>query len=78
MDGSHDLSQHFRKNVRSYKSGMSFASMGAQIARPAGRGAYCFKLHGQIYLRTSHLHPAQEEEEKFAQLYVLYSECATI
>ncbi|GFW26903.1 ATP-dependent DNA helicase [Trichonephila clavipes] len=59
MDGSHDLSQHFKKNIRSYNSALSFASMGAQIVLPAGRGAYCFRIHGQIYHRTSHLHPAQ-------------------
>ncbi|GFS80408.1 helitron_like_N domain-containing protein [Trichonephila clavipes] len=51
--------------------------MGAQIVPPAGRGAYCFRIHGQIYHRTSHLQPAQAGEEKFAQLYVLDSELAT-
>ncbi|GFY37560.1 uncharacterized protein TNIN_28661 [Trichonephila inaurata madagascariensis] len=77
MDGSHDLSQHFKKNVRSCNSTLSFASMGSQTVPPAGRGAYCFRIHGQIYHRTSHLHPAQAGEEKFAQLYVLDSELAT-
>ncbi|GFW66585.1 helitron_like_N domain-containing protein [Trichonephila clavipes] len=77
MDGSHDLSQHFKKNIRSYNSVLSFASMGAQIVPPAGRGAYCFRIPGQIYHRTSHLHPVHAGEEKFAQLYVLYSELAT-
>ncbi|GFU14034.1 helitron_like_N domain-containing protein [Trichonephila clavipes] len=77
MDVSHDLPQHFKKNIRSYNSALSFASMGAQIVPPAGRGAYCFKIHGQIYHRTSHLHPAQAGEEKFAQLYVMDSELAT-
>ncbi|GFY40915.1 helitron_like_N domain-containing protein [Trichonephila inaurata madagascariensis] len=77
MDGSHDLSEHFKNNIRSYNSALSFASMGAQIVPPAGRGAYCFRIHGQIYHRTSHLHPVQAGEEKFAQLYVLDSELAT-
>ncbi|GFS63321.1 helitron_like_N domain-containing protein [Trichonephila inaurata madagascariensis] len=76
MDGSHDLSQHF-KNIRSYNSALSFASTGAQVVPPAGRGAYCFRIHGQIYHRTSHLHTAQAGEEKFAQLHVLDSELAT-
>ncbi|GBO16349.1 hypothetical protein AVEN_61507-1 [Araneus ventricosus] len=31
--------------------------MGAQIVPSTGRGAYCFRIHGQIYHRTSHLHP---------------------
>ncbi|GFY79501.1 helitron_like_N domain-containing protein [Trichonephila inaurata madagascariensis] len=51
--------------------------MGAQIVPPAGRGAYCFRIHGQIYHRTSHLHLVQAGEKKFAQLYVLDSELAT-
>ncbi|GFY69201.1 uncharacterized protein TNIN_141521 [Trichonephila inaurata madagascariensis] len=51
--------------------------MGTQIVPPAGRGTFCFRIHGQIYHRTSHLHPAQAGEEKFAQLYVLDSEVAT-
>ncbi|GFU90410.1 uncharacterized protein TNCV_1328641 [Trichonephila clavipes] len=80
MDGSHDLSQHFKKNIRAYSCAQSFASMGAQIVPPAVcvcvRGVYCFRIHGQIYHRTSHLHPAQAGEEKFAQLYVLDSELA--
>ncbi|GFY00052.1 helitron_like_N domain-containing protein [Trichonephila clavipes] len=52
--------------------------MDAQIVPPAvcGRGAYCFRIHGQIYHRTSHLHPAQAEE-KFVQLYVLDPELTT-
>ncbi|GBM99423.1 Nose resistant to fluoxetine protein 6 [Araneus ventricosus] len=31
--------------------------MGAQIVPSTWRGAYCFRIHGQIYHRTSHLHP---------------------
>ncbi|GFU72650.1 helitron_like_N domain-containing protein [Trichonephila clavipes] len=76
MDGSHDSSQHFKKNIRSYNSALSFASMGAQIVPPAGRGACCFRIHGQIYHRTSHLHPAQAGEKNFAQFYVLDFELA--
>ncbi|GBO44656.1 hypothetical protein AVEN_62580-1 [Araneus ventricosus] len=34
-------------------------SMGAQIVPSTRRGAYCFRIHGQIYHRTSHLHPAE-------------------
>ncbi|GBM83328.1 hypothetical protein AVEN_184159-1 [Araneus ventricosus] len=35
------------------------ASMGAQIVPSTGRGAYCFRIHGQIYHRTSCLHPTE-------------------
>ncbi|GBM39902.1 hypothetical protein AVEN_250223-1 [Araneus ventricosus] len=37
--------------------------MGAQIVPSAGRGAYCFRIHGQIYHRTSRLHPAEAGDE---------------
>ncbi|GBM46330.1 hypothetical protein AVEN_195279-1 [Araneus ventricosus] len=33
--------------------------MSAQIVPSTGRGAYCFRIHGQIYHRTSHLHAAE-------------------
>ncbi|GBM21908.1 hypothetical protein AVEN_11308-1 [Araneus ventricosus] len=33
--------------------------MGAQIVPSTKRGAYCFRIHGQIYHRTSHPHPAE-------------------
>ncbi|GFX33355.1 uncharacterized protein TNCV_812171 [Trichonephila clavipes] len=57
VDGSQDLSQYF-KNIRSYYNfALFFASMAVQMVPPAGRGAYCFRIHGQIYHRTSHLHP---------------------
>ncbi|GBM83192.1 hypothetical protein AVEN_262675-1 [Araneus ventricosus] len=39
--------------------GRTSASMGAQIVPSTGRGAYCCRIHGQIYHRTSHLHPAE-------------------
>ncbi|GBN52853.1 hypothetical protein AVEN_132727-1 [Araneus ventricosus] len=52
MDGSGELSVHFK-----ITEGRTSASMGAQIVPSTGRGAYCFRIHGQIYHRTSHLHP---------------------
>ncbi|GBM28947.1 hypothetical protein AVEN_232040-1 [Araneus ventricosus] len=76
MDGSDELSVHFKNNIRSYNSALSFASMGAQIVPPTGRGAYCFRIRGQIYHRTSNLHPAEAGDEKFAQSYVLDSDRA--
>ncbi|GBL82367.1 hypothetical protein AVEN_252524-1 [Araneus ventricosus] len=58
-------------------SALSFASMGAQNVPPTGTGAYCFRIHGQIYHRTSHLHTAEAGGEKFAQLYVLDFDLST-
>ncbi|GBN66414.1 hypothetical protein AVEN_231727-1 [Araneus ventricosus] len=55
MDGSDEFSVHFKNNIRSYH-----CFNGAQIVPSTGRGAYCFRIHGQIYHRISHLHPAEE------------------
>ncbi|GFV76525.1 helitron_like_N domain-containing protein [Trichonephila clavipes] len=76
MDDHHDLFEPFMKNIMSYNSARSSASMGAQIVPPSARGAYCFRIHGQIYHSNSYLHPAQAVEENFAELYVLDSELA--
>ncbi|XP_065321879.1 uncharacterized protein LOC135929292 [Gordionus sp. m RMFG-2023] len=45
--------------------------MGAQISNSLNPGPYCFRVHGQIYHRTSHLYPSTGMPPKFAQLYVL-------
>ena len=50
--------------------------MGAKIASPPGRGPYVFRVHGQIYHLTTHLHPPQGVVRKFAQLYVIDSTAA--
>lgn len=59
-------------NIRSYNSSLSFASLGAQIDQVVGRGPYCFKIHGQVYHRTPHMHPI-DDERRYAQLYVIDS-----
>ncbi|XP_065318568.1 uncharacterized protein LOC135926571 [Gordionus sp. m RMFG-2023] len=65
------LYKNFMHHIRSYNSAIAFASMGAQISELSGNGPYCFKVHGQIYHRTSHLYPQTDILPKFAQLYVL-------
>ncbi|XP_063794712.1 LOW QUALITY PROTEIN: uncharacterized protein LOC134949961 [Pseudophryne corroboree] len=64
---------HFRDNIRSYNSAVSFASMGATIVTLPGNGPYVFKVHGQTYHRTSHLQPINNQAPQFAQLYVIDS-----
>lgn len=61
----------FQQQIRSYNSAFAFASMGAQIEELAGNGPYCFRVHGQVYHCTSHLHPPAGEPRKFCQLYVI-------
>ena len=33
---------NFRRNIRNYNSALAFASFGANIRPPPGRGPYCF------------------------------------
>ena len=74
MTGKDDSSGHFIAHIRKYNSALAFASMGAQIAPPPGRGPYCFRIHGQVYHRTSPLHPVMGNKPKYAQLYILDAE----
>ncbi|GLV39494.1 hypothetical protein CBL_21402, partial [Carabus blaptoides fortunei] len=71
MKGHHVHSKNFMQNIRSINSALAFASMGANIAPPPGYGHYCFRINGQIYHRAGALHPINEDQRKFAQLYIL-------
>lgn len=67
----------FRDLIRSYNNAVSFASMGGKIVEPPGRGPYVFKMHGQTYHKTSHLHPPTSQVPQYAQLYIIDSTQAT-
>jgi hypothetical protein len=71
MSRNHEHSKNFHENIRSINSALAFASMGANIAPPPGYGPYCFRINGQIYHRSGALHPANGDQRKFAQLYIL-------
>lgn len=64
-------SNNFFDNIRRYNSAMSFASFGAQIAPPPGHGPYCFRIHGQIYHRSSSLYPDNGATPSYSQLYII-------
>ena len=70
-------SRNFRENIRCYNSAMAFASMGASVAAPPGRGPYVYKIHGQIYHQSSCLHPEQGQKPQYCQLYILDNQQAT-
>ncbi|XP_065317560.1 uncharacterized protein LOC135925912 [Gordionus sp. m RMFG-2023] len=70
-NSNNEFHSNFMKYIRSYNSSLTFASMGAQISNSLNPGPYCFRIHGQIYHRTSHLYPSTGMPPKFAQLYVL-------
>ena len=77
MNGATRQSKSFLKNIRRYNSSFAFASMGAMMAPPPGRGPYCFRIHGQVYHRTGTLHPEQSKQPQFGQLYILDGHEAT-
>ena len=62
---------NFLDNIRQYNSAFAFASMGAQVVPPPGRGPYCFRIHGQVYHRTGSLHPPDGVDHQYAQVYIL-------
>ncbi|KAF2348375.1 hypothetical protein FHG87_020871 [Trinorchestia longiramus] len=64
---------NFRQNIRNYNSAFAFASFGANIRPPPGRGPYCFRLQGQTYHYASNLHADDPEERRYGQLYILKS-----
>ncbi|XP_030066701.1 uncharacterized protein LOC115475101 [Microcaecilia unicolor] len=71
LSGEHQYSKNFFENIRSINSSLAFASMGANISPPPGYGPYCFRINGTIYHRTGSLHPDNEKQRQFAQLYIL-------
>jgi len=72
-----EQSKNFQDNIRQYNSALSFASFGAQVVYPPGRGPYTFRLHGQIYHRTGSLHPGESEKPIYNQLYIIEGHQAT-
>ncbi|KAF2343785.1 hypothetical protein FHG87_025459 [Trinorchestia longiramus] len=53
--------RNYRDNVRNYNAAFSFASLGADVIMPPGRGPYCFRLQGQTYHFISGFHPNNDE-----------------
>ena len=72
---NHPDYSNFKINIRSFNSTLSFASMGAQVDHVDGYGPYCFTIHGQVYHRTSHMHPS-DGARQYAQMYVIDSSMA--
>lgn len=75
------VSTRFLRDIRKINSAVAFASFGfsgtrttadgAQSPRSSRPGPYCYKVHGQIYHRSSALHPPPNMERRYAQLYIL-------
>ena len=74
--GNSAEAKNFQKNIRKYNSAFAFASFGAKIAPPGGRGPPCFRICGQIYHRSGNLHPAEGKSASYGQLYIFEAENA--
>jgi len=69
LQGTHPKAKSFLPKIRNYNSALAFASMGANISAPPGRGPYCFRLHGQVYHNTASV--GDTENPKYADLYFI-------
>jgi len=76
LDGTDPDSKVFMENIRSYNCAFGFVSVGVNLNMPACIGPYCFRIHGQMYHRTSTVHPDEGEKRSFSQLYILDEELA--
>jgi hypothetical protein len=52
LTNSRPQANNFMKKKRNYNSALDFASMGANVSLPPGRGPYCFRIHGMVYHST--------------------------
>ena len=68
--------KNFRDNIRQFNSPFSFASFGANIASPPGRGPPCFRLCAQIVHRSGTLYPEHGFPLSYSQLYIYHGERA--
>jgi hypothetical protein len=76
LKGNHPDSKTFLESIRSYNSAFAFVSVGVNLNMPRGLGPYCFRIHGQVYHRTSTLHPEPGLKRSFSQLYILDEDSA--
>ena len=55
---------------------MAFASFGANVANPPGRGPNVFRIHGQIYHKSGSLLPEEGVLPRYSQLYIMEGQSA--
>ncbi|XP_057376187.1 uncharacterized protein LOC130697273 [Daphnia carinata] len=70
LQNDHPKAKAFMTKIRSYNSAHAFASLGANISSPTGRGPYCFRIHGQVYHNTTTVGP-NTNNPKYADLYFI-------
>ncbi|XP_057310672.1 uncharacterized protein LOC130648633 [Hydractinia symbiolongicarpus] len=62
--------KNFQANIRKYNSAVAFASFGANLRPPPGRGPPCFRICSQIWHRVGGLHLPEGQTPVFNQLYI--------
>jgi hypothetical protein len=76
LDGTHQLSGHFKKNIIYYNNSFAMCSLGIGRMDIATGGPYIVKMNGLIMHRTSWIHPNGNDVRSYAQIYVLDPERA--
>ncbi|XP_045036715.1 uncharacterized protein LOC116926850 [Daphnia magna] len=70
LQNDHPKAKAFMTKIRNYNSAHAFASLGANISSPPGRGPYCFRIHGQVYHNTTPVGP-HTNNPRYADLYFM-------
>jgi hypothetical protein len=70
--------KYFKDNIMRLNANLAFASRQANYDYLIGRGPYCMRIHGMIYHHLSSLRPREGGSRRYAQLYILDNEQATI
>ena len=67
------VGKEFRNHICNYNSALAMTSVGRKLdetVNQGGRGPYVFKLHGELIHQVGSLLPSEEDQPKYAQLYV--------
>lgn len=70
-------SRQFINVIRNYNNALAFASFGAKLDVVSGQGPKVFRICGQIYHNAYALHPSENEDRKYGQLYIIDTEVAS-
>ncbi|KAI9558408.1 hypothetical protein GHT06_015188 [Daphnia sinensis] len=70
LQNDHPKAKAFMMKIRNYNSAHAFASLGAKISSPPGRGPYCFRIHGQVYHNTTPV-GLNTNNPRYADLYFI-------
>lgn len=70
------ISINYRKNIRNYNNLFAFASFGSKSIHFNTVGQQVFKICGQVYHNSYALHPNDNDNPKYGQLYIIDNEIA--